>query len=149
LAREGADVCVASRQQSRAAAICEAILNKVPGAKLEPAGVSWTADLGNALGDRALVVSAGAAGVTLLPAEVRRDTPSLRLAIDLNAVPPAGIEGVELSDKGVERDGVLCYGALAVGGLKMKLHKAAIARLFQSNDQVLDAEQVYALGAGL
>ena len=31
----------------------------------------------------------------------------------------------------------------------MKIHKAAIARLFERNDQVLDAEEVYALGEGL
>jgi hypothetical protein len=149
LARQGTDVCVGSRQQSRAAAVCEAILNKVPDARVEPAGVGWTPDLGNALADRSLVVSAGAAGATLLPRDVRLDTPSLRVVIDLNAVPPPGIEGVEATDKGKERDGVLCYGALGVGGLKMKLHKAAVARLFESNDQVLDAEQVYALGEGL
>ena len=29
--------------------------------------------------------------------------------------------------------------------LKMKIHKAAIARLFERNDQVLDAAEVYAL----
>jgi hypothetical protein len=28
----------------------------------------------------------------------------------------------------------------------MKLHKAAIRRLFESNDAVLDAEEIYALG---
>jgi hypothetical protein len=149
LARQGADVCVGSRQQSRAAAVCEAILNKVPEAHVEPAGVAWTADLSNALGDRSLVVCAGAAGVTLLPRDVRLDTPSLRVVIDLNAVPPLGIEGVEATDKGKERDGMICYGALGVGGMKMKLHKAAVARLFESNDQVLDAEQIYALGEGL
>jgi hypothetical protein len=149
LARQGADVCVGSRQQSRAAAVCEAILNKVPDARVEPAGVGWTADLSNALGDRSLVVAAGAAGVTLLPRDVRMDSPSLRVVIDLNAVPPLGIEGVEATDKGKERDGVVCYGALGVGGLKMKLHKAAVARLFEGNDQVLDAEQIYALGEGL
>jgi hypothetical protein len=27
----------------------------------------------------------------------------------------------------------------------MKVHKAAVARLFESNDQVLDAEEVYAI----
>ena len=27
----------------------------------------------------------------------------------------------------------------------MKVHRAAVARLFESNDQVLDAEQIYAL----
>jgi len=62
----------------------------------------------------------------------------LRVAIDLNAVPPLGIEGVEVTDKGVERDGVICYGAIGVGDTKMKIHRAAIARLFESNDQVLD-----------
>ncbi len=149
LARLGADVCVGSRQHSRAAAVCEAILNKVPDARLEPAGITWGPDLANALGERTLVVSAGAAGVTLLPRDARLDCPSLRLAIDLNAVPPVGIEGVEPGDKAVERDGVLCYGAIGVGHTKMKLHRAAIARLFESNDQVLDAEQVYALGENL
>ena len=67
------------------------------------------------------------------------------MAIDLNAVPPLGIEGVEVSDKGVERDGVIGYGAIGVGDIKMKVHHAAVARLFESNDQVLDAEQIYAL----
>jgi hypothetical protein len=73
----------------------------------------------------------------------------LRVAIDLNAVPPLGIEGVEATDKGQERDGVVCYGALGVGATKMKVHKAALARLFDSNDQVLDAEEVYALAEAL
>ena len=33
-------------------------------------------------------------------------------------------------------------GALAIGGLKTKLHKACIARLFERNDLVLDAETI-------
>ena len=65
--------------------------------------------------------------------------------IDLNAVPPAGIEAVEAMDNGAQRDGVLCFGALGIGGLKMKVHKAAIAKLFERNDLVLDAEEVFAL----
>ena len=56
-----------------------------------------------------------------------------------------GIEGVEASDAGVKRDGVVCYGALGVGGTKMKVHKAAIAKLFERNDRVFDAEEVYEL----
>ena len=56
-----------------------------------------------------------------------------------------GVEGVEPTDAGAVRDGVLAYGALGVGGLKMKVHKAAVARLFERNDLVLDAEEVYEL----
>ena len=70
---------------------------------------------------------------------------SLKVAIDLNAVPPLGIEGVEVEDKGVEHDGVVCYGAIGVGDTKMKMHRAAVASLFESNDQVLDAEEIYAI----
>ncbi len=87
----------------------------------------------------------GAAGAVLLPLSARAACPTLRVAIDLNAVPPLGIEGVEVTDKGAEREGVLCYGAVGVGDTKMKVHKAAVARLFERNDQVLDAEEVYAL----
>jgi len=31
---------------------------------------------------------------------------------------------------------------LGVGGLKMKIHKACIARLFEKNDLILDAEAI-------
>ena len=65
-----------------------------------------------------------------------------RIMVDLNAVPPAGIEGVEPGDKAKDRDGVICFGALGVGSLKMKLHRACIARLFERNDLVLDAESI-------
>ena len=34
------------------------------------------------------------------------------------------------------------FGALGVGSLKMKLHKACIARLFERTDLVLDAETI-------
>jgi hypothetical protein len=60
-----------------------------------------------------------------------------------------GIEGVEATDQAAERDGMIAYGALGVGATKMKIHKAAIARLFESNDQVLDAEEVYALAQAI
>ncbi len=73
----------------------------------------------------------------------------MKVAIDLNAVPPLGIEGVEVGDKGKERDGVIGYGAIGVGDTKMKIHRAAVARLFESNDQVLDAEEVFALARTL
>jgi hypothetical protein len=37
---------------------------------------------------------------------------------------------------------VKVFGALGVGGLKMKIHKACIARLFERNDLVLDVETI-------
>src|SRR2546426_951407 len=59
-----------------------------------------------------------------------------------SAAPPLGVEGVEPMDDGVTKEGVVCFGALAIGNLKTKLHKACIARLFERNDLVLDAETI-------
>ncbi len=147
LAREGAEVAVASRQQARAALVCDAVCAAVRDARVEPMAVAGPADLPAALAGRTLVVAAGTAGVQLVPRSGRAACPTLKVAIDLNAVPPLGIEWLAANDNGKERDGVLGYGAIGVGGLKMKIHKAAVARLFESNDQVLDAEEVYALAA--
>ena len=148
LAKNGGHVRVGSRQKEKAEAVC-AVGANVPNAKLEAVGVSSSSDGPAALEGRSLVVAAGAAGIVLLPKRVRDANKSVRVAIDLNGVPPAGIEGIELNDKGTDRGGVFCYGALAVGGTKMKIHKAAIAKLFAANNSVLDVEEIYNLAIQL
>lgn len=149
LARQGALVRVGSRERSRAESVVESIRSETPEGNLEPVSADPAGDLSVALAGCTLVVASGAAGVVLLPRAARQACLTLRVMIDLNAVPPAGIEGVAIADKGVEHNGVFAYGAIGVGDLKMKIHKAAIARLFDRNDQVLDAAEVYALGEGL
>jgi hypothetical protein len=149
LAGHGGHVRIGSRQLDRAEAVCRAIRAAIPSANVSAAGVGASADGPRALDGRTLVVAAGAPGAVLLPKKVRDTSKSLKVAIDLNGVPPAGVEGVELTDKGTERDGVVCYGALGVGGTKMKLHKAAIAELFTNNTAVLDVEEIYTLAQTL
>ena len=39
--------------------------------------------------------------------------------------------------------GKVIYGALGIGGLKMKIHRGSLVRLFEKNDLVLDAEEIY------
>jgi hypothetical protein len=58
-------------------------------------------------------------------------------------VPPLGIEGIEATDKGAERDGKRVFGALGIGSLKMKVHRACVAQLFERNDAVVDLEHIY------
>ncbi len=149
LAVQGAKVRLGSRQRARAEKVCEAIRVKVPDARVEPVAAGTLPELQSALKGRTLIIAAGAAGAILLPRSDRAACPSLKLAIDLNAVPPLGIEGVEVTDKGAQRDGLICYGAIGVGETKMKIHKAAIAKLFESNDRIIDAEEVYALAAAI
>jgi hypothetical protein len=149
LAKHGGHVRVGSRQKEKAEKICHAVRAHVPNAKLEAVGVSSSADGPAALEGRALVVAAGAAGTVLLPKKIRDTCKTLKVAIDLNGVPPAGIEGIDLFDAGAARDGVTCYGAIGVGNTKMKLHRAAVAKLFAANSLVLDVEEIYQLATEL
>ncbi|TWU29719.1 methylene-tetrahydromethanopterin dehydrogenase N-terminal domain-containing protein [Bythopirellula polymerisocia] len=145
LAREGADVRVASRRLTHAEAVCHRITAAVPGARVTPRSTTDT-DKGDLLDAAHLVIATGAAGVNLLDSADLKNAKTLQVALDLNAVPPAGITGIAPTDKAVNKEGRICYGALAVGGLKMKIHKAAIRQLFESNDRILDADEIYNLG---
>ncbi len=149
LVSNGASVHVASRSLERAQAVCQAVALKVPGAKLAPLATENAGAVATAVAGSQIVIAAGAPGVELLPAEARRAAANLAVAIDLSAVPPPGIAGVKVTDRGEPRDGVICYGAIGVGGTKMKIHKAAVRQLFEANDQVLDAAEIFAIGRNL
>jgi hypothetical protein len=149
LARAGATIRAASRSQARAKEACDAVASQVPGARLTAHAAASRQEVATLLDGAQIVIAAGAPGVELLSDETRRQAKALRVAIDLNAVPPAGLAGVGVMDKAAEKEGVVCYGAIGVGGAKMKIHRAAIERLFSANDQVLDAEQLFEIGQGL
>lgn len=144
LAKLGAKVFLSSRTIEKAQAAVVSLGRKI-GDSPAPVAIQIANDveLNSALEGVEFVVSAGAAGVCLLPEKIRKANNSLKMVIDLNAVPPLGIEGTTVMDKGVIREGVVCYGAIGVGDLKMKIHRAAIAALFTRNDQVMDAPEVY------
>lgn len=149
LALEGAKVTVASRSREKAAAVCQAIAQRDLPGELTPAEAGSPAAAAALLAEAEIVIAAGAPGVELATAEARQKSSTLKLAIDLSAVPPVGLAGIEITDRAVERDGVLCYGAIGVGGTKMKIHKAALRKLFTASDLVLDAEQIYRIGQEL
>ncbi len=149
LAKQGGHVRIGSRDIARAEMVAARIKADIPNAKVQAVGVSSSSDGPKALEGRELVVAAGAPGAVLLPRKVRDSAKNLRLMIDLNGVPPTGIEGVELMDTGVNRGGIISYGALGVGGTKMKIHRAAIKSLFDRNDQILDIDEIYDLALTL
>lgn len=149
LIRAGAHVRLASRSIEKAQAAAKQIADDVLIGAPESVAVNDTTSTATALEGVQLLISAGAAGVTLVSHSVRAQAKDLKVAIDLNAVPPLGIEGIDFQDKAAENLGQICYGAIGVGGTKMAIHKAAIERLFSRNDLVLNAEEIFALGMEL
>ncbi|QDT35068.1 NADP-dependent methylenetetrahydromethanopterin/methylenetetrahydrofolate dehydrogenase [Thalassoglobus polymorphus] len=142
LAAQGATVRIASRSEERAQVTCAEIRHVVPEAKVVPCefsdeGVAAAVDGIN------LIIAAGAAGVQFLTGEEVEGIETLKVAIDVNAVPPVGLEGISPTDDAAEVNGATSYGAFGVGGLKMKTHRAAIEKLFTTNDQILNAAEIY------
>lgn len=146
LALGGFQVLLASRQKERSQAAAESVSRLAPsGASIQGVEVSSPESLETALHGIHVVIAAGAAGVCLLPKPVWESHKSIKVLVDLNAVPPLGIEGVDAMDRGAEKAGKIAYGALGVGSTKMKLHRKAIQQLFEASNQVLDAPQIHGL----
>lgn len=149
LAMRGAQVRLGSRSLERAQKVCDVIKKTTPDAQVRPVDTSQADTTGEACQGAGLIIAAGAAGAQFLKSDELFALDGLQVAIDLNAVPPVGLGGIAVTDKAVEHHGVLCYGAVGIGGAKMKIHKAAIRRLFDSNDQILDTAAIYAIGEAL
>src|SRR6266568_2673601 len=140
-AKAGADVCITSRKAEAGARARDLVLKRF-GGSVRAIAMPDASEAIRACERAELLLNAGPAGVMLVPKQAWARRPSLKVIADVNAVPPLGVEGVETMDDGVTKEGVICFGALAIGNLKMKVHKACIARLFERNDLVLDAETI-------
>lgn len=148
LAQEGAEVSLTARTLARATQACENMRTRF-GVELTPVEAFDNAARREAIADANIVLATGATGVELLKAEDWQDHPKLEMIADANATPPLGIGGTDMLDKGVDRHGKIIWGAIGFGALKLALHRACIAKLFEDNKQVLDADNIFALAKAM
>lgn len=148
LAKEGADVVLTSRTLERARSTCATLKSRF-GVEPTPAAAGDPEGTRRVLEGAHAVLCTGVEGVSLLPEDMWREHETLTVLGDVNAVPPLGIEGSKPTWDGEEVDGKKVFGALAIGDLKMKIHKRCIQRLFEQNDLVLDVEEIEAVAKEL
>ena len=141
LAKDGAQVTITSRKPEQGERARRSI-NERFGVQVEAVTLADASHAAEVMDGVEILLNSGPAGVTLMPHAVWARRAGLRVVVDLNAVPPLGVEGVEVGDAGIERDGVIVFGAFGIGNFKTKLHKECVARLFTRNDLVLDAETI-------
>ena len=141
LAKGGAHVMLSSRRAEQAEKARQ-FVNARFNVRIGCATFADPAQLSQIIDGAEILVNAGAAGIQMVPKPAWTAQKALRVAVDLNAVPPLGIEGVDVQDAGAVKEGVTVFGAFGVGNFKTKLHKACVARLFTRNDLVLDAETI-------
>ncbi len=111
------------------------------GGSLAVAQAAEPGDRAAALAGAEIVLATAKAGVRVLDRSLIESLPALRLAADVNAVPPPGIEGLDArADLAELTPRVRGIGALAVGDLKMKVELELMRRLIDEPDRgrVLD-----------
>ncbi|HET7620874.1 MAG TPA: NADP-dependent methylenetetrahydromethanopterin/methylenetetrahydrofolate dehydrogenase [Gemmatimonadaceae bacterium] len=148
--KAGANVTITSRKPEEGERIRKAIAERF-GGEINAVVMHDKSEAGRIIDEvkPQILLNTGPAGVMLVPRDAWMGEENLLVACDLNAVPPLGIEGIEVTDNGEKRNGTTTFGALGVGGFKMKVHKRCIARLFESNDAVLDAEAIAEVAEGI
>jgi methylene-tetrahydromethanopterin dehydrogenase len=83
-------------------------------------------------------VCAGRAGVRIISRGQLDAARNLLIVADVNAVPPSGVEGLEMSANGVALNahGTLGIGPLAIGGLKYKTEFGLFAKMIAAEKPV-------------
>ncbi|HEY2684900.1 MAG TPA: NADP-dependent methylenetetrahydromethanopterin/methylenetetrahydrofolate dehydrogenase [Steroidobacteraceae bacterium] len=148
LASEGVAVTLTGRKLAGVTAVCTALKSRF-GVEVHALEASQDEERAAAIDGAHIVLATGASGITLLKADAWQRSTSLELIADANATPPAGIEGVGMADRAVQSHGKYLYGPLGFGPLKLSTHRACVGRLFEANDQVLDAQEIYNIARSL
>jgi methylene-tetrahydromethanopterin dehydrogenase len=99
-----------------------------------------------------VALCAGRAGVRIIDADLLKACPGLLVVADVNAVPPLGVDGLDLFADGAKiGDGAtLGIGALAVGQTKYRTEFGLFRRMIESTKPVtLDFRDAFALAREL
>lgn len=148
-AQAGANVRIIGRQLDRAQNIADLCneelgdgkINIAAGADADKAEFMQTADV---------VMATGAAGIELLSAALVAQAPQLKVAADVNAVPPSGIAGVDAFHDGTpiagSNSGAVGIGALAIGNIKYQAQNKLLKNMLNSEKTVyLHFEHAFAV----
>lgn len=136
----GARVLLASRDAARAQAAAREVADLF-GAAVEPRAASGEKETAALAAEADIVLATGAAGVQLLSKAAIATLRGPKILADVNAVPPAGIEGLEPADQDRElAPGIVGLGPIAVGALKSKVEASLLRDLATSGKAlVVDA----------
>jgi methylene-tetrahydromethanopterin dehydrogenase len=133
----GAKVRVASHTSASRARMTSEVCNARYGARTEPAESGSPDKVASLMDETEIVLACAKAGVQVLSKAQIKETKKLLVAADVNAVPPTGIEGLDVHGSGKPLGGgnnAVGVGALAIGDIKYQVQR----KLFE---QMLDAEK--------
>lgn len=140
-ARQGAQVALSSRMGIDVAEQAARETGQRFGVTLHGVSGGDTAALRQSLADAEVLLACAAAGKQVVSAEDLGFAKALRVAADVNAVPPAGVAGVGVMDDAVplagSAAGALGIGALAVGNVKYQTQHRLLLRMREAAKPVV------------
>lgn len=138
-AKAGAKVTILGRQKEKSERIAQLCNDFFGGGQTTIAG-EGNDQLPSLLPEADVIFATGAAGIQLLSAEQVAAAPKLKVAADVNAVPPPGIAGIDALADGSPIEGspsgALGIGALAVGNVKYQTHHRLLTKMHDSDKAV-------------
>jgi methylene-tetrahydromethanopterin dehydrogenase len=145
-ALEGAEVTLTARELSKVQAKADEIKQRF-GLTVQAVQAKSPDEVSAALAGKEVALCAAAAGVQVISASMLAAAKSLLVSGDVNAVPPAGIAGLELMANGAElAGGSLGIGPLAIGDVKYKTESGLFQRMASSPKAIsLDFRDAFSL----
>ena len=144
-ASEKANVILTSRDLQRASSVATKINEETDSEWVRGVEAQTSDEIGKAIENAEIVLSAGAAGTQLLPLEVLKEYgKKCRIVADINAIPPLGVEGLKSEVDGEEiLPNVFGIGALAIGKLKNKIEGELIKKAVEEQKGIFDYRMAY------
>ncbi|MHA1869706.1 MAG: methylene-tetrahydromethanopterin dehydrogenase N-terminal domain-containing protein [Promethearchaeota archaeon] len=133
-AKNGAEVTLLSRRKEKAERISKT-LSDLYNVSFIPEENGDDAHRVEVCKDKDIIFTCGTAGVQMLSLNVLKQLPKNKILADANAVPPLGIEGIDVNKKNKEHkdcSGLYYHGALSVGDVKLKVEKKGLKALMKA-----------------
>ena len=152
-ARCGARVyLVSNRGRAQAEAAASAVARRFD-CELHGADGGSPEALGHILDEAEVIFNTAKAGVRVIGSEALARARKLAVAVDANAVPPAGIEGIKLKDNGAPlatAGTCIGVGALAVGDVKYRVHTGLLTRMYEASEPLyLAFDEAFAMARAI
>jgi methylene-tetrahydromethanopterin dehydrogenase len=151
-AKGGAKVTLASHRGRLAAEQRAGELDQRFGVEITPADSSTLEAKVAAIREAEIVIAAGPAGVRILSRDELSNAAALKVAADVNAVPPAGIEGLGISDlaKPLSGSKAVGFGPLAVGNVKFKTQHQLLSMMLEADEPLaLEFQEAYRIARAI
>lgn len=151
-ALEGADVQLVAHRGVDRVIKSAAVSKERFGVDLEPVNGETIEQKRDVIANAEVIFAAAAAGVQVVSKEHMEIAKNLIVIADVNAVPPPGVEGMELFMDGAPLGGssVLGVGPLAIGDIKYKTESGLFKQMLESDKPLaLDFRHAYAMAKQL